>query len=183
MIIYKITNKVNNKFYIGKTTKTIEWRWGIHLQKVKGNSQTHIHRAIRKHGSSAFIIEIIEDNYITEKQLNQREIFYIAEMSPHYNMTKGGDGGDTSSSPNYIAALKKRDTSGSRNSNYGKKGILSPKFGKKYGPKPNISKAKKQPVMADGQRFPSIGECEIALRIKWYYSSRQHPSRFYKLSH
>ena len=183
MIIYKITNKVNNKFYIGKTISTLQIRWGRHLTSAKMNSQTHLHRAIRKHGDSAFIIEIVEDNYMTVKQLNQREIFYIAEMSPQYNMTRGGDGGDTSSSPNYIAALQKRDLSGSRNPNYGKTGILSPKFGKKYGPKPKISEAKKQPVMANGQKFSSIRECELVLKIKWYYSSRRHPDRFYKLPH
>lgn len=31
MIIYKITNQVNNKVYIGLTTETLEKRWGGHL--------------------------------------------------------------------------------------------------------------------------------------------------------
>ena len=32
MIIYKITNKINNKVYIGLTTQTVEKRWEQHLQ-------------------------------------------------------------------------------------------------------------------------------------------------------
>lgn len=89
MIIYRINNLINGKFYIGKTTKTVEERWERHCISARSGSTCLIHKSIRKHGESNFQLQIIEytDN------LNVREKFWIFELSPHYNMTEGGDGG------------------------------------------------------------------------------------------
>lgn len=47
MVIYKITNDVNGKVYIGQTTFSISKRWGEHVKKANANSPCAIHCAIR----------------------------------------------------------------------------------------------------------------------------------------
>ena len=61
MIIYKITNKINNKVYIGLTTRTLKYRWSTHITESKNlNNQKHLYRAMRKYGIENFTIEEID---------------------------------------------------------------------------------------------------------------------------
>ena len=92
MIIYLITNKLNNKKYVGKTTKLLDERFKGHINTANYGSKSHLHRAIRKHGQNNFDISVLEDNIISEKLLNEREIYWIKEIQPEYNMTSGGEG-------------------------------------------------------------------------------------------
>ena len=102
--IYKITNKINNHSYVGKSIN-IQERWNEHKresmlpeekwQQNKRHEQTKLHKAIRKYGVESFLFEIIEECSINE--LNEKEIYWIAYyntyLNPeHYNMTPGGDG-------------------------------------------------------------------------------------------
>ena len=58
MIIYKITNKINGKVYIGLTTQTLEYRWGRHLTEGRNiNNNKHLYKAMRKYGENNFVIE------------------------------------------------------------------------------------------------------------------------------
>lgn len=89
-IIYKITNKVNGKSYIGQTRYTLEFRWRQHIHK---KDDTYFHNAIRKYGIESFSLEILEE--CDYSKLNEREIFYIAKYNTFkegYNLTIGGDG-------------------------------------------------------------------------------------------
>lgn len=89
-IIYKITNKVNGKSYIGQTRYTLEFRWRQHIHK---KDNTYFHNAIRKYGVDNFSIEALEE--VEVSRLNDREIFYIAKYNTFndgYNLTIGGDG-------------------------------------------------------------------------------------------
>lgn len=93
--IYIITNKVNEKQYIGQTEGTIEHRWKIHLKDVykKQNEQRPLYSAIRKYGSENFTISILEE--VDNSQLSTKEIFYIEKYKTYsngYNATVGGDG-------------------------------------------------------------------------------------------
>lgn len=91
--IYKITNKVNGKSYIGQTRYTIEFRWRQHLHK---KDNTYFHNAIRKYGADNFIVEKLEECNIED--LNEKEIYYIAKYNTFkdgYNLTIGGDGNRT----------------------------------------------------------------------------------------
>jgi group I intron endonuclease len=92
MIIYQITNIVNNKRYIGKTTKTITDRFNSHLATAKYGSKTYLHKALRKYGQEKFKISLIEKDIFSEDILAEREKFWIKKISPEYNMTKGGEG-------------------------------------------------------------------------------------------
>lgn len=67
--IYKITNSINNKFYIG-SSKNIERRFYIHKSKLKNNDHANIilQRSYNKYGD-VFKYEIIEENIKTEDLL------------------------------------------------------------------------------------------------------------------
>ena len=59
--IYKITNDVNDKIYIGQTITTIKERWSQHKSSgTLGNSHLVISRAINKYGFRAFYMQEIE---------------------------------------------------------------------------------------------------------------------------
>lgn len=58
-VIYKITNILNGKIYIGQTTKSIEKRFGQH-KCATGNRNSSISSSIRKYGEENFSIEIID---------------------------------------------------------------------------------------------------------------------------
>lgn len=88
--IYRITNKVNGKSYIGQTRYTIEFRWRQHQHK---KDNTYFHNAIKKYGPDNFIVEALEECDV--QNLNTREIYYIAKYDTFnngYNLTIGGDG-------------------------------------------------------------------------------------------
>lgn len=91
--IYCIENKVNGKQYIGKTRHTHLKRWQGHLYDVGYGSNTKIHNAIRKYGPENFTVFPLEE--CSEDVLDLREQYWIAIISPEYNMTDGGEGGVT----------------------------------------------------------------------------------------
>jgi group I intron endonuclease len=97
MIIYKVTSKTSNKSYIGQSTKRLNDRKHSHIKNVKAGVKTKFYNAIRKYGESDFVWEII-DNAENKELLNELEIKYISKYDTYktgYNMTLGGDGGDT----------------------------------------------------------------------------------------
>lgn len=93
--IYKITNNVNGKFYIGKTKRSsLVRRWKEHQWKALDENYRHpLYDGIRHHGLENFSIEVLEECDID--LLDEREKFWIAELRPIYNLTIGGNGGDT----------------------------------------------------------------------------------------
>lgn len=97
MVVYRITNKVNGKVYIGKTVQLATRRWRQHVSDVKRYTFP-IHNAIRKHGEDAFTVETIYCAK-TSNELNKMETLFIILHQSHisengYNMTLGGDGGE-----------------------------------------------------------------------------------------
>ena len=96
--IYLITNKINNKKYVGQTKYTIEHRIKSHLDNIeRGNpSNSLIDNAIKKYGIENFIIEKLEE--CSNDLLDEREIFWIENKNSYvrnnegYNLTLGGKG-------------------------------------------------------------------------------------------
>ena len=85
-IVYKITNKLNGKVYIGQTTEGIEKRWKRHCG-YQINDGTYFHNAIKKYGAENFTIEII-DKAKNQEELNELEFFYINKYNNNcYNKT------------------------------------------------------------------------------------------------
>ena len=91
--IYKITNQINQKIYIGKTEFSIEKRFKEHCRDAfrDRNEKRPLYAAMRKYGIENFCIELIEE---TEKP-EEREIYWIEyyrSFKDGYNATHGGDG-------------------------------------------------------------------------------------------
>jgi group I intron endonuclease len=95
MICYQITNLINDKRYIGYTTRSIEERWYRHIANSKVR-KTALYLAINKYGVDNFIIEeiafakTVEDVKLLEIDLIAQEQTLVPNG---YNMTIGGDGG------------------------------------------------------------------------------------------
>jgi group I intron endonuclease len=92
--IYKITNNINQKFYIGFTGQKIPMRrFNQHLSSARSERKNNqpIIRAIRKYGEENFSFEILlegEEKFL----LNVEEPRLIKELKPEYNSTLGGEG-------------------------------------------------------------------------------------------
>lgn len=92
--IYKITNLINGKVYIGQS-RDIKRRWSSHRSDfLKDKKDYVLYRAFRKYGIENFSFEVIEK--CSENELDEKEKFYIAEydsfLGDGYNMTLGGQG-------------------------------------------------------------------------------------------
>jgi group I intron endonuclease len=91
--IYKITNKVNGKVYIGKS-KNPEKRWNEHKREARNNGSSHLYNTMRKIGIENFNFIIIEE---CGENWQEREIYYINKynsIKPNgYNLAPGGESG------------------------------------------------------------------------------------------
>jgi group I intron endonuclease len=94
-IIYKVTNKVNGKVYIGQTIKPLNVRMSGHKSDaLNDRNNQHFHKAIKKYGMYNFKWEIIARCY-SLNELNKKEKLFIEEHKTFengYNLTKGGKG-------------------------------------------------------------------------------------------
>jgi len=96
MFIYKVTNRINNKIYIGLTVQTIQERFWHHHYEARQGSKSYFHRALLKHKPENFIVEQI-DIASSIEELKQKEINYIKQYNATnrkigYNLSEGGDG-------------------------------------------------------------------------------------------
>lgn len=97
MDIYKITNKLNGDFYIGKTVSNLNKRWRSHIYtyefKLKNNYKlNYLYSAFQYYGLENFEISLVESDIVDKFLLSEKEIIYISKLKPKYNITKGGDG-------------------------------------------------------------------------------------------
>ena len=93
--IYCITNLINNKQYVGKTTYSVERRWKQHCSDYKKLKCANrpLYKAMNKYGIDNFKIEILEQcerGFISERE--QYWIKYLKTYHLGYNATLGGDG-------------------------------------------------------------------------------------------
>lgn len=100
--IYKVTNNINGKIYIGQTRQSIERRWSQHITNSK-LEQTHslLDMAIKKYGKDNFTVKCIKEISTETKQelinmLNIKEKEYIIKFNSsykqgNYNITDGGE--------------------------------------------------------------------------------------------
>jgi len=90
-VIYKITNTINGKFYIGQTIMKLSARWSKHKQDARKGAGWVMAAAIRKYGADAFTLEVLEEHE-SKEALNEAEIRCIADLKPQYNACAGGGG-------------------------------------------------------------------------------------------
>lgn len=99
-ILYKITNTLNGKVYIGYTSDTLEKRWSQHRHNASNltRKSSHFHLAIRKYGSDVWKLEVLVDEPDSLWALKITEPFLIAHYDSTnrhkgYNSKSGGEGG------------------------------------------------------------------------------------------
>ena len=100
MIVYKATNKINGKQYIGYTTKPLEERIKVHLYKANTKNNKYYFYlfkvAIRKYGIDNFFWETLKI-CSSIKECCEQEKYFIKlhnTIAPYgYNLTEGGNGG------------------------------------------------------------------------------------------
>jgi len=96
MVIYKATNKIDDKCYIGQTKKKLQTRIYDHLRKSKYTDlNIHFYNAIRKYGWDNFKWEVLCECE-SKRELDEMEFHYIKQYDSYdngYNMTLGGDAG------------------------------------------------------------------------------------------
>jgi group I intron endonuclease len=94
--IYKVTNKVNGKSYIGFTGKTLERRVYEHIYRSKNTDRNeYFMNAIRKYGCESFEWEILCQSFDGNYLLETMEPYFIKYYDTHkngYNSTLGGEG-------------------------------------------------------------------------------------------
>lgn len=92
-VIYCVTNKINNKKYIGQTTRELKRRKNEHITQADNGSDLAIHQAIRKYGEGNFEWSIIDQAY-NQEELDNKEIYWIDFYNTYYedgyNMALGG---------------------------------------------------------------------------------------------
>lgn len=127
MIIYKATNLINNKIYIGQTVLNLQTRKKQHENSHKYKSCYSFSKAIKKYGKDNFKWEVI-DTASTIEELNEKESYYINSYKSlisenGYNLKGGG-------SNSFLTEEVKKKISqaqiGEKNHMYGKTGSLNP---------------------------------------------------------
>lgn len=106
--VYKLTNLITGKCYVGMTTLTVQRRWKAHVWDSKRPSRCLITRAIGKYGSIAFKIEILAVS-TSRRRLFELERYFIKALDTKhpngYNLTFGGEGVVAERTPEWCARI------------------------------------------------------------------------------
>lgn len=159
MIIYKITNKINNKVYIGQTVQSLSVRYNQHLKCLQHGDTRELYCAMRKYGLENFEPSVI-CSVSSLQELNELESFYIKKYDSYnngYNMTLGGE-----NNPMFIDEVKQKHL----------KTVRSPEFRKK------VSETMKHNRKTYG--FTEETKRKISQSLKKFYADGKRPN--YKVS-
>jgi DNA-binding CsgD family transcriptional regulator len=109
--IYIIRDRGSERFYVGKTTKTLKERWERHILAVRKGSTTPLHTSMRSRPEDFDFgcMSVLEE--CSTNEINTREKFWIAQLhsligEKGYNVLRGGDGGSRPFIPLSISILQ-----------------------------------------------------------------------------
>ena len=91
--IYKITNQISGKSYVGKTLQSVHQRWKGHCSDKNRYPERPLYRAMNKYGIENFTIEEVEK--CSDSEARDKECYWINFYDTYkngYNATLGGDG-------------------------------------------------------------------------------------------
>lgn len=97
--IYCATNKANGKKYVGKWSGSMEALLMRHKSSAKSGKLVFA-KAIRKYGWDSFEWDVLFSGRVNVEEVSKREVQFIEELGTYrdgYNMTPGGEGGNTKS--------------------------------------------------------------------------------------
>ena len=182
--IYKTTNLINNKIYVGLCTHENPI---LSEGKIYLGSGKIIKQAVKRYGKNNFQRDILQICYSLEELL-QAEIEWIEKLNPDYNIELGGRAGISSRMKDYWAQFtaderkeirnwgRKSSVAGENNPMYGRStsstvketwdrrdSIYRENFGKK------VSESRKILGLAQGKNNPMYGRSAIREKnLKWY---------------
>lgn len=139
MVIYKTINLINGKIYIGRDR--------YNNPSYLGSGKI-LKQSIKKYGIENFKKEIIEE-CCSLNELNEKEIYWIEKFNSRdrkigYNITKGGNGGDTKTGNPNLEEIKRKMSKSFK----GKKGIIFSEESKK-----KISEGNKGKIISEDIRL------------------------------
>lgn len=185
--IYKITNTINGKMYIGQSID-IEARWKRHICDYKNDSKNNkFYNAIKKYGLDNFVFSIICE--VPKSALDEYEISYINyydTVKNGYNSREGGVKGSPSLESNIKNSLsntgKKRSEKTKQNLSKAKKGKMCGKDNHFYGKTHTEETKKKMKLVGksfevDGEFFNTIIEYAEKLGIERHTAARRLKKR------
>ena len=199
-IIYKATNKINGKSYVGQTIQGMKIR--KHQHKCDSDD-TYFHRAIKKYKIDNFSWKILE-HCGSREELNEMEVHYIKQYNAlkpgGYNLTCGGDSGFECSEETRLKisnALKGKPLSdetkrklsialsGKNNPMYGFRGLEHPAYGNVLSKetKEKMSKAKigKKRTLISRER-QSKNHARISGEAHWGFGQERRDETKKKIS-
>lgn len=172
MYIYKITNNINNKCYVGQTVRTVDIRYKEHFTKYSKNSKykSALYNAMEKYGKENFSVNTIEECDCLSN-LNEREIFWIKELNtlaPNgYNLKTGGSSGGN------LSEITKQKI---REKHLGKKASKETRLklrNSHLGHKHTIETKKKLSAINKGKKpsAAAVAACKLKLSKTYYFIS------------
>lgn len=159
-VIYCIKNKINQKMYIGYTSKGIDVRWKQHVSCALNDGCFLLQKAIRKYGATddvwekTILVSIVTDDY---NLIKEKEKYFIKKFNTNalnggigYNMTNGGDGFSGYHHSKETLQRISQKLKGKKRSSEAKENIRKSAIGKKMS-----NEAKRKTGIATNERFSS----------------------------
>ena len=81
MTIYKITNTINGKIFVGMTKRSLTESFNGHVGASRHADISPLARALKKYGRNAFTIESIETVDVTKEDPNTVKAFWIDRLN------------------------------------------------------------------------------------------------------
>ena len=175
-VVYKITNNISGKSYVGQTKRDVKVRFREHSRC----KTTILGKAIHSYGIENFSIEIIEKAE-TRQELDEKEIYYIKLLNtikPNgYNQCKGGEGVSgmvwTQEMREHARETHVGKNCGKDNPMYGKCGELNPFYGKKHSEKTKRMLSEKAKENYSGANNPMYGRKHTEEALKKMSENRK----------
>lgn len=175
-VIYKITNIINGKCYIGQTTCGFDRRYSGNL--LKNTKNIYLKRSIEKYGIENFEIIKEFDTASNRDELNAKEIYWIEYYKSNnsefgYNLTEGGEGSigwHPSEETRKKMSENHWDCKGENHPNYGKK--LSEETKKKM----SETRKGKNPLEYLSEEALKERNKKLSEILKGKYTGEKHPN-------
>lgn len=166
-IIYKVTNTVNQKCYIGQTTKPLALRWPLHTYKT--SYCRYLSYAIKKYGKANFTIEELV-TCSDREALDYMEIFFIKyfnSMVPNgYNLRDGGSHGKMSEESKKLCSVAQRKNWEAP----GRKQLYAKNMKEQWAENPELAKKRYAPIAAyiKEKKRPILSVCMSTGEVNRY---------------
>jgi len=153
--IYKITNRINSKAYIGITANTMKYRFEEHIYRSEKGGKYKINYAIRKYGKENFDIEMLTttDNKEHALLIESENIKKYDSFDNGYNMNEGGSG-----LLYHTDDTKKKMSDNNHWKGKKRSGIDNPMFGREHSEESKKVMSEKKIGVFAGEKHPLFGK-------------------------